>query len=101
MAKLGAESYMSSREEVHDLLYALITGAMSTREFSQRYLVLWRAMQDSDWIRNEDEYFQRGTRLIRSGIDSLDSDNDECARQERVQELLLTEVRAVFAVLWG
>lgn len=92
---------MSSREEVRELLRSLITGAMSTREFSQRYLVLWRAMRDSDRIRNEDEYLQRGTRLIYSGIDSLDSDIEECARQERVQELLLTEVRAVFAVLWG
>jgi len=92
---------MSSREEVRDLLRALITGAMSTREFSQRYLVLWRAMRDSDWLRNEDEYFQRGTRLIFSGIDSLDSNIEECAQQQRVQELLLTEVRAVFAVLWG
>lgn len=86
---------------VRELIHALITGSVSTQDFSSRFSKLWREMRDSGQLMSESDYFHRGMNIIFTAIDSLDSDVEQCAKQERVQELLLAEVRAVYAVLWG
>ena len=92
---------MSDSTAVHDLMRAFITGALSTQAFSERYLALWCDMRDSGQNQRESGYVQRGMNIVFTAIDSLDSAVEECAKQERTQELLLAEVRAVYAVLWG
>lgn len=92
---------MSGSVAARELIYAFVTGSISTQEFSESFVRIWREMRESTQAKSENEYFNRGMNIIFTAIDSLDSDVERCAKQERVQELLLAEVRAVYAVLWG
>lgn len=85
----------------HDLMRALVIGAISAQEFSLRFVTLWRGLRDSGQMEALSDHVQRGLSVVFTAIDSLDSCAAECAEQDSVKELLLAEVRAVYVVVWG
>lgn len=87
--------------KLKELMRAYVFEALGTAEFSTRYISESKAVACSEQFSGETDQVKRGVDLIFTAIDSLDSDIAEQAAEDRVREILLAEVRAVYGVLWG